>query len=261
MGFWTIAKREIKSFFVSPIAYVILSIFALVTGVQFLRSMELFDQALQQAKIQAQLMRNPEALSYINLNGMLITNVISFSFFLLFLFMTPAITMRLLAEERSQGTYELLLTSPISTWDIILGKFIAAFVLFMGLIVTQGLFLGVMFGYGNPEIGPVVSGYLGLILSGAAAISIGLFASSLTKNQIIAFFVALFICLSFLMVGWIAGSVSGNLSTFLNAVSVTTHFEEFNKGVMAVSSLVFFISVCVFFLSVAKISVQSLARK
>jgi ABC-2 type transport system permease protein len=256
---WIIAKREIKSLFVSPAAYIVLGIFALLSGIQFLLSLERFDQTLQQAKIQAQLMKNPEALSYLNLNGMLISNVIAFGYFLV-LFTVPAITMRLLCEERNQGTHELLLTSPISTWDIVMGKFIAGVTFFLTMVATHALFLIVMFAYGNPEPGPVFAGYLGLILGGISFITIGLFASSLTKNQIISFFVSLFVSLIFMMVGWAAGSTSGHLAEFLQQAAITAHFENFNKGLITVSSIVYFLTIWVFFLSATRVAVQSMAR-
>ncbi|MDB5037351.1 MAG: ybhR 2 [Bacteriovoracaceae bacterium] len=256
---WTIAKREIKSLFVSPAVYIVLGLFALLSGVQFLLSLQRFDQLLQQAQIQAQLMKNPDALAHISLNVMLISNVVAFAFFLL-LFTVPAITMRLLSEEKSQGTYELLLTSPITAWDIVLGKFIAGVVFFSLLLVTHALFLIVMFGYGNPEPLPVLSGYLGLFCAGVSFLAIGLFASSLTKNQIIAFFVSLFLGLGLLMIGWAAQTLSGNISKFLEAASITFQFENFNKGLITVSGLVYFITVWIFFLSATRVSLQSLTR-
>jgi len=257
---WTIAKREIKSLFVSPVAYVVLGIFALLAGIHFLLSLQAFDEALQRAQIQAQLMKNPEALSGINLNGMLISNVISFAFFIL-LFTLPAITMRLLSEERNQGTYELLLTSPASAWDIVLGKFIAGAVFFLAMLVTHSLFLMVMFGYGNPEPGPVFAGYLGLFLGGLAFLAIGIFASSLTKNQIISFFVSLFISLVFLMLGWAGAKTSGNISEFLQDASINANFETFNKGVITISAIVYFITLGAFFLTGSQVSIQSLTRR
>ncbi|MBN8555523.1 MAG: ABC transporter permease subunit [Deltaproteobacteria bacterium] len=256
---WVIAKREIKSLFISPAAYIVLGIFALLSGVQFLLSLERFDQTLQQAKIQAQLMKNPEALSFINLNGMLISNVIAFGYFLI-LFTIPAVTMKLLCEERNNGTHELLLTSPISAWDIVLGKFLAGIVFFLAMVATNALFLIVMFKYGNPEPGPVLAGYLGLIFGGISFISIGLFASALTKNHIISFFTSLFISLVLLMIGWAAGSTSGHLSEFLQQASITTHFETFNKGLITVSSIVYFVTLWIFFLSATRVAVQSMAR-
>jgi ABC-2 type transport system permease protein len=256
---WTIGKRELKSLFVSPIGYVFLGLFALISGIQFLLSLERFDGLLQQAKIQAQLMKNPEALSYINLNGMLISGVVAFAFFLL-IFIIPAITMRAICEEKNQGTYELLMTSPITAWQIVLGKFLACFLFFALVIATHGLFLTVMFGYGNPEPGPVLAGYLGLLLGGGAFVTIGIFTSAITRHYIIAYILALVICLGLMMVGWAAGTVSGNLSEFLQQASVTSHFENFNKGIISVSSIVYFVTLWIFFLSSARIAVQSMAR-
>lgn len=256
---WTIAKRELKSLFVSPVGYVFLGLFALVSGIQFLLSMERFDGLLQNAKIQAQLNQNPEALSYMNLNGMLISGVVAFAFFLL-IFIVPSITMRTICEEKNQGTYELLLTSPLTSWEIVLGKFLACFLFFLLVVATHSLFLVVMFGYGNPELGAVLSAYLGLILGGGSFITIGIFSSAVTRHSVIAFILALVICIGLLMVGWAAGNTSGNLSEFLTQASVSSHFENFNKGVISVSSVVYFLTLWILFLSSARIAVQSMAR-
>lgn len=255
----TIAKREIKSLFVSPVVYVVLGIFALLSGGQFILSLQRFDQLLQQANVQAQLMRNPEALAQISINGMLISNIVAFAFFLL-LFTIPAITMRLLSEERTLGTYELLMTSPVTNWDIVLGKFIAAVTFFALMLGTHSLFLIVMFGYGNPEPLPVLSGYLGLFMGGVAFLSMGLFASALTRNQIIALFVGLFIGLVFLMIGWAAQTVSGNFAKFLEAASITFQFENFNKGLITVSGVTYFVTVCIFFLTASRVALQGAQR-
>jgi ABC-2 type transport system permease protein len=256
----SIAKRELKSYFVSPVAYVILGIFALVSSIHFLMSLETFDQILNQAQMQAQFMQNASLLERINLNEMLISQVVAFAFFLL-LFASPALTMRSIAEERNQGTYELLFTSPISLWDIALGKWLAAIGFYMLLLLTHGLLVGVVFAFGNPEVAPVFSGYLGLLLYGSLMLSLGIFASSLTTNQIVAFFIALFLGLTLLMIGWAARMMPGNLATFFEAASVQTHFENFNKGLITVSSLVYFVTATVFFLAASQVSLQSLTRK
>ena len=169
--------------------------------------------------------------------------------------------MRVFSEEKTNGTYELLYTSPISTWSVILGKFMAVSVFYLAVLATHTLFLIVMFGYGNPEAGPVFSGYLGLFLAGLAFLSIGIFASSLTRNQIISFFVAMSISFGFLMVGWAAGLTSGNMATFLEGASIAKHFSGFNSGIITSSSLVFFLTIIILFLSATKLSVESLMRK
>lgn len=257
---WTIAKRELKSYFVSPIAYVILGIFALISSLHFLMSLETFDQILKQAEMQVQFMQNPEILERINLNEMLITQVVAFAFFI-FLFAFPALTMRSIAEERSQGTYELLFTSPLTTWDISLGKLIASFVFFLTMLLTHAILIGIVFYFGNPEIKPVLSAYLGMALYGLVMLSVGIFASSLTKNQIIAFFLALLFGLVLLMIGWAAKVTSGNMATFLESASVQTHFETFNKGIISVSGIVYFVTAAVFFMTATRVSLESLTRK
>jgi len=255
----TIAKRELKSLFVSPVAYVVGGIYALLLGYQFLQSLVFFDQQLQRAKIQAQLMKNPDALQGISLNELLISAVINFGFFLL-LFTVPAITMRLLSEERNQSTFELLSTSPLTAWDLVLGKFMAGFGFILILLFTHSLFLGIMFGYGNPELGPVLSAYVGFILGGAALVSMGLFSSSLTKIQIVAYFIALFINIVFLQLANAARSTSGNLSEFLQKAAITTNFELFNRGIISVSGMMYFVTLTIFFLAATKLSIQTMNR-
>lgn len=256
---WTIAKREIKSFFVSPIAYVILGLFALISGVQFWMTMRRFDDLLQRAEINAQLYKNPEALANININVYLILGAVSFSYFLFFL-VAPAISMRLLSEEKNQSTFELLMTSPISSWSIVFGKFIAGAVFLLALLATHSLFLGVMFGFGNPEPLPVFAAYLALYLLGLSLLSMGLFASSLTRYQILAFFIALVIEIVFMLIGWGSQLASGNFSQFLEAASLSGNFETMSKGLITVSSLVYFASLSIFFLMASQVSVQSFKR-
>lgn len=259
MATWTIAKRELQSLFVSPIAYIILGLFSLLISVQFLNSWTRFDQALQQAQIQAQMMKNPDMLSQFNLNTMLVMNVASFTFFIL-LFAVPFITMRFITEERTRGTYELLLTSPLSTWSITLGKFIAGMLFLLCILATQCILLGAMFIFGNPEPGQVFSAYLGVFLAGSTFLAIGLFASAITKNQIIAAFLAMFINLLFLFSSWIANAASGNLSLFLKQASFVPYFEEFNKGIISLSSLVYFVTLWIFFLAGTKLSLETLRK-
>ncbi len=256
---WTIAKREIKSLFVSPIIYIVVGIFAVISGAHFILSLENFDALLQEAQIRAQLNRNPEILQQINLNGMLISNVVGFMFYLL-LFLSPMLTMRLLSEERNQGTYELLLTSPIGNWDIVLGKYIASLFLYIVILATHALFLLVMFSYGNPEPLPVFAGYLGLFVSGAVFMAIGLFTSSLFKLQIISAMAAAIINLILMMIGWASQRAPGNLGKFLESSSLITQFDNFNKGLISISGIVYFLTLAIFFVAATQVSVQSLKR-
>lgn len=260
MAFWSIAKRELKSLFVSPVAYTVLGVFAFFVGIEFLSSLEQFDLALQQAQTQAQLARNPDALAGVNLNELLIGNVLIQTFFLL-LIAIPLISMRFLTEERSRGTYELLLTSPLSTWEIVIGKFVAGAIFLFAILLTHLLFIGVMFGYGDPELLPVLSGYFGLYLAGCAFMAIGLFASSLSKNQLIAAIIAF-------AVNWVlvvtlsraAFNAPENMGTFLKQTSITHHLQTFTQGLISLTSVVYFLTFCAFFLAATRVSMESLKR-
>lgn len=256
---WTIAKRELKSLFVSPVAYVVLGLFSLGTGWYFSLAMERFDSYLREISFKAQQLQSPEALEGVNLNSMLINNVTSFTFMLL-LFGVPFFTMRLLSEEKINRTYELLLTSPVSILNIVLGKFLAGGIFLFVLLATQATFLISMFAYGNPEVGPVISSYLGVYLSGLAFIAIGVFASSITKYQIIAVLLSWAVNLGLLLISFAADVTYGNLGLFIRSVSISPHFESFNKGIIQVSSLVYFVSLVILFIAATQISVKSIAR-
>lgn len=257
---WTIAKREFKTLLVSPMPYVVIGIFAFVAGIHFLVTLQNFDMILQRAELQSQFAQDTSMFDRINLNEMLIAQVVSFAFFL-FIFAVPALTAPSIAEERKQGTYELLFTSPVSTWSIIFGKFMANLGLFLLLASCHALFLAVMFLFGNPEAGPVLSAYLGLLLFGAVLVAIGVFASSLTSNTVVAYFIALLLSLGLLMIGWGAKVAPGNLATFLEQAALDTHFQNFNKGVIAVSGLTYFITLAMLFWAATNVSIESLTRK
>lgn len=252
-----IARRELLSLFVSPIAYIVVGVFTLVSGIYFTLIVQHFMNMTRQYEWYAQMSRNPEMLSSINLNQMLISPLLGYILIIL-LFCMPALTMRMISEEKNQGTFELLLTSPITTPQIVLGKFMAIVCFFLIMLSTHVLFLGIIYKLGNPEWGPVFSGYLGLFLIGVAFASIGLFASSLTKNQIVAFFVAIFILLFFLMVGWAGNTASGNIGIFLKKLSLLEHFENFSKGIITVSDLTFYVTISVFFVLGSCVSLESL---
>jgi len=204
-------------------------------------------------------MQNPDMLQGISLNTHLINNVTSFTFMLL-LFLTPLFTMRLLTEERNNSTYELLMTSPISAWQISFGKFLAGAIFLLFCLLTHSLFLGFVFRYGDPELWPVVGSYLGLFLAGLTFIAIGLFTSSLTKHQMIAYIVAVAINVGLLMIAWGGGLMEGNLATFIEKAAITTHFGNFNQGVIQVSSLVYFLSLISLFVIGTQISIRSITR-
>jgi len=258
-GIYIIAKRELYSLLVSPLCYVVLGIFALLFGLLFVSSISNFDAYLQQAEIRAQLQQNPDILAAVNLNERVIFNLIG-NTYLLLIFSIPLLSMRFFSEEKLRSTYELLMTSPISTWEIILGKFKAAAVLLLLILSTHFIFLTVMFQYGNPEWGPVLSGYLGLFLAGLSLFAIGIFASSLTKSAIVAMFVTFGINTLMVILPLFAAIAPTNLGRAIEAAAMGMHFEMFSQGVIQVSSLVYFMTLIVLFLGGTNIAVRSFAR-
>ena len=221
---WVIAWKEIRAYFSSPTAYVVALIFSALTGYFFVRSV---DMAIGGANF-------PEASLRDLLRNM--------SIFIL-PWLAPVLTMRLLAEEQKIGTIELLLTSPVRDWKVVLGKYFACMVFYLAALALTLWYVIMLVWRGNPEPGPLLSGYLGIILYGGAGISVGLLASSLTSNQIVAAVVSLgvLVLLSFLELG--AEQVTGVLSTIVAQLGMTTHFDDFVRGVVDTSNVVYYLSV------------------
>jgi len=213
-----IFKKEFKSYFVSPIAYIVIGIFLLVTGWFFFTPFFLFNQAS---------LRNFFALLPI-----------------VFSFVVPAVTMRLFSEELSVGSYEILLTMPVTILDIVLGKFLAsvAFVAAM-LMPTVAYPITVSF-LGQLDWGPVIGGYIGAVLLGAAFSAIGLFASSLTRNQIVAFIVGMAICFGLTLIDKMLFFLPQSLLGILEYLGADFHFQNISKGIVDSRDILYFFSVC-----------------
>jgi ABC-2 type transport system permease protein len=212
-----IFKRELKVYFVSPIAYIVISIFLLVTGWFFFTTFFLHNQAS---------LRNFFALL-----------PLSFSF------VVPAITMRLFSEELNVGSYETLLTLPVTFRDVVLGKFLAA-VAFVAILLVPTLSYPITISFlGQLDWGPVLGGYVGAILLGGSFCAIGLFASSLTRNQIIAFIVGMAICFSLTLVDKMLFFLPQSLLGVLEYLGADFHFENISKGIIDSRDIVYFLSV------------------
>lgn len=248
---WAIAWRDIRGYFVSPIAYVVLSGFGILTGWIFFN---LLGRFLQMSTIYRQF-SNPQMMARLNLNDMVIQPTL-FNIVVILIIMFPIITMRLLAEERRQGTDELLLTSPVSSGQIVIGKFVAVLTVFTGMMAMTVPFFAVLFWKGNPGLGEVLSGYLGLFFMGATFSAIGLFTSSLTRNQIIAAVSCFVILLMIYVVDWIAGSTSGMVKEILQHVSLVRRYQDFVKGILDVKNIIYFITVTGFALFMSKASLD-----
>jgi ABC-2 type transport system permease protein len=243
-----IAQKELRSYFASPIAYVIIGFFALVFGWFYIVAINYFMREAMQMGMPGQ--------GQVNINTMAIRPLLQ-NVSVVALFVLPLITMRTYAEEKRSGTIELLLTSPVTDFQIIMGKFLGAVALYAVMLAVTLIHIALLFVYGNPEWKPIVSGYLGLLLMGASFISVGLWISSLTKNQIVAGMVTFAVFLLLWTINWAVDSAGPTMQKVLMAVSITDHFDDFSKGVIALRHLVYYISFITFGLFLTAKSVDS----
>jgi ABC-2 type transport system permease protein len=244
-----IAHKELKSYFASPIAYIVIGFFALLFGYFFYALLIFFDrQSMQMAGFGGQ--------QSVNVNEQLIRPVF-LNASVIILFVLPMITMRTYAEEKRSGTIELLLTSPLTDFQIIMGKFLGAMALYAAMLAVTLVHIGVLFLFGNPEWRPIVTGYLGLLLMGGCFISVGLLISSLTKNQIVAGMVTFAVFLMLWVVNWIASFTGPTTQEVLNYLSITDHLDDFTKGVLDTKHLVYYFSFITFGLFLTMRSVDT----
>ena len=176
---------------------------------------------------------------------------------MIILFVMPMITMRTYSEEKRSGTIELLLTSPVTDVEIILGKFFGAMGLYAAMLGVTMLYIGLLFFLGNPEWKPVVAGYLGLLLMGGCFISVGLLVSSLTKNQIVAGIATFAVFLLLWVINWIGESAGPTTRDVVTYLSITEHFDDFARGVIDTKHLVYYLSFITFGLFLTAKSVDS----
>ncbi|MGI5819135.1 MAG: ABC transporter permease subunit [Armatimonadota bacterium] len=229
----TIAGKELRSYFVSPIGYVVLAFYLGVCGLIF-----------------ALTVTTPQAMA--DMAGMFHTMVF------VALMMVPVITMGLLSQEQATGSIELLMTNPVHDTEVVLGKYLGAVGLFALLLVASLEFPLLLNAYGEPDWMAILSGYLGVLLVGMAFIAIGLFASSLVANQIAAAVLAYVILLFFWLIGWLEMAVEGVIGDVAKHVSILENFQDFAKGILDSRPIIFFASLIVFALF---LSVRSLENK
>ena len=257
----TIASRELRSLFVSPVAYVVLTLWSVIAGTFFLASLIGFQERL----IQLQQYQMFQQIELMNLNDELIEPFIG-SMWGILLFLLPAVTMGLVSSEKANGTDELLLTSPISIWDIVLGKFLAGagFVTVMTAIVA--FFPAILFVYGEPELGKTISGVLCLLFVSITYVAVGIFASSVTRSQLIAFvftlvlLVMLGMMLPFIIDISMAGSGLGRESGIAQTVrwmSTGSHVDRMLKGLVDTADLAYFVISSAVFLLLSKTVIES----
>ncbi|HYB94261.1 MAG TPA: ABC transporter permease [Vicinamibacterales bacterium] len=228
-----IAQRELSAYFVSPIGYVLIGFFALLFGWFFWVPLRFFlDQSMQAGM-------NPNQA--LNINQMLIgPTLMNTTVVMLFLF--PLITMRTYSEEKRSGTIELLLTSPVRDIEIILGKFLGAMLLYAAMLAITTIHMAILFIYGDPEWKPIATGYLGLLLMGGCFLSVGLFISSLTNNQIVAAMATFAVFLMLWVINWIGSFVGPTAQAVLGYLSLTDHFDDFSRGIIDTKHLIYYVS-------------------
>ena len=242
-----IAQKELRSYFSSPMAYIVIGFFLLPFGVFFYLYLQAFvNQSLQSAQFGGAMNVNQQVVRYVLQNASVII-----------LFIMPMITMRTYSEEKRSGTIELLLTSPVSDVEIILGKFFGALGLYAAMLGVTLLYMGILFVYGNPEWRPLVAGYLGLLLMGGAFVSIGLLISSTTNNQIVAGVVTFVVFLLLWIVGWFADSAGPTLGPITSYLSITEHFDDFSKGIIDSKHVIYYLSLITFGLFLTAKSVDT----
>jgi len=228
---WIICRKELRGYFVSPIAYILLVMFAVIFGFFFWNSLGYVVNMAMESQLQGE----PFSL---NINEQVVRPLLA-NINVIGLFFIPLITMRLFAEEKRSGTIELLTTSPVRDSEIIMGKWLAALLMYAILLLSTVLDFVFLFRYGNPDWKPVMIGYLGLLLQAGGLLAIGAFISSLTRNQIIAGAVTFGICLMLWVLGWVSQYDSSTWAQVLSYICVITHYDSFAKGVIDSRDVIF----------------------
>jgi ABC-2 type transport system permease protein len=236
-----IYRKELSFFFNSIIAYVVLMIFLLVAGYFFYNLLAYFNLVSIQA------MQNPLLAQKLSITEGILTPLFG-NISIVLLLILPLLTMRLLSEERKSGTAELLFTYPISDWDVLLGKYFATLTVFAAMIGCTILYPLLLGRFADIEIGPLASSYLGLFLLGMSYISMGLFFSSISENQIVAGVLTFGFGLLFLIIGWATPFVSPWLAQVIGQLSILEHLDNFTKGVIDTNDIVFYLCFTSFFL-------------
>ena len=242
-----IAGKELRSYFASPMGYILIGLFALLFGAFFRVYLTGFAQRSQQMAMGG---------GNINVNEWMISGVLH-NAAIIILFIMPMITMRTYAEEKRSGTMELLLTSPITDLQIIVGKFLGAMGLFAAMLLVTAIDIAILFRIGNPELKPVLAGYLGLFLLGGSFLSVGLLISSLTKNQIVAGVMTFAVFLLLWIINWFADSVGPLGRTIVSFLSITEHLDDFTKGIIDTKHIIYYLSFITFGLFLTAKSVDS----
>ena len=232
-------KKEMRLYFGSPVAYAFLALFLLIAGWMFSQIFLIFSEMSMRSFMQ------PMAAQNLNPTENVMRPVFS-NMSVVLLFFIPMLTMRLFAEEKKSGTIELLLTYPVRDGEVLMGKFLAAGAVYLILLVLTLAYPALMWAFGRVEWGAVLTGYLGLLLLGAAFLAVGVFISALTESQIVAGSATFGVLLAFWLIGWGADAAGGKVRSLLQYLSIIEHMDGFGKGVIDTKDVVYYVTVAAF---------------
>lgn len=247
---WIICQKELRSYFVSPIAYILFIIYAGIFGFFFWNMVGAFIYYSVEAQMRGEMFP-------MNVNDQIVRQLFG-NINVINLLVIPLISMRLFAEEKRNGTIELLATSPVRDGEVILGKWLASVLLYAAMLCVAALNFLFLFKYGNPDWKPMAIGLLGVLLQAAALLAIGIFISTLTKNQIIAGAITFAVCLIIFVLGWVGSYQYSTWAQVMTYISTTTHMESFLKGVIDSKDAVYYLSVIFLGLFLTARSLESL---
>ena len=233
MRWLPVFKKEMRLFFGSPVAYVVFTFFLLISGWFF---SQIF---LYYSDISMRSFMQPGMAQSLNITESVMRPLFT-NMSVVLLFFIPMLTMRLFAEEKKSGTIELLLTYPVRDGEVLAGKFLAAGALYVILLGLTLVYPGLIAYFTRVEWGPILTGYLGLVLTGATFLAVGVLISSLTENQIVAGFGTFGVLLGLWIIGWGAEFAGGNIRTVLQYLSITEHMDTFSRGLIDTRDLVYY---------------------
>ncbi len=237
MRIWPIYKKELRLYFTSPVAWVILTIFLAIAGLFFYAIFGNF------TRVSMQMAMNPQGGRDLNVTDAVLRPLFA-NLSVILLLVMPLVTMRLFAEERRSGTIELLLTYPVRDGAVLIGKYLAALTLYATMIAATLAYPAIVVGIAGASVewGPLLTGYIGLLLMGGMFLAVGLFASSLTENQIVAAIVTFGVLLIFWIIGWTAEFATGTLGAVLTHLSILEHNDTFAKGVLDTKDIIYYLN-------------------
>jgi ABC-2 type transport system permease protein len=222
---WIIARRELYAYFVSPIAYLVAAAFLVLSGLFFIVGVARWQDATLEPMFG--------------------------SLSIVLIFLAPVLTMRLLSREQDQGTIELLLTAPVRDWEVVAGKFLSSLIYYAGTVAVTGLYIPVLVLYGNPDLGTIGAGYLGMILLGAALLALGVLSSALTGNQIVAAVIGVGASVGLWLLDLLGSILGGGIQQLIGYLAPSGHYYNLIDGIIDTRDLVYYVSATFLFLFLA----------